>query len=93
MLMLKLTLCAQVKWDIIGDMVMAFHGLMQERASLSNASQKQVELRTYYRAAQVYVLCTHALNLRDSSVKVVYIIVVPFIFFKSAFIERLMSMY
>ena len=44
MLMLKLTPCAQVKWDIIGDTMMAVHGLMQERASLLNASQKQVHV-------------------------------------------------
>ena len=57
MLMLKLPPCAQVKLDINGDMqTMDF--MMQERASLSNASQKQVELRTNYRAAQMNVSCT-----------------------------------
>jgi len=40
-LVLKLTPCAQVKLDINGDMqTMDF--MMQERASLLNASQKQV---------------------------------------------------
>ena len=34
MLMLRQTPCAQVKWVIIGDIMMAIHGLMQERASL-----------------------------------------------------------
>ena len=42
--MLQLTQLAQVKWDIIGDMVMALHFKMLERASLSNASQKQVHV-------------------------------------------------
>ena len=54
MLMLKLIPCAQVKWDIIGDTttMTALHGLMQERASLSNASQKQVNSEKY-RATQM----------------------------------------
>ena len=45
MRLLKLTPCAQVKWDIIGDiqdLLMTTLGLMQERASSLNASQKQV---------------------------------------------------
>ena len=33
-LILKPTPCAQVKWVIDGDILMAVHGLMQERASL-----------------------------------------------------------
>ena len=43
--MLKQTPCAQVKWDLIGDIEKEGEcGLMQERASLLNASQKQVHV-------------------------------------------------
>ena len=42
-LVLKLTPRAQVKWDIIGDIQEPeTRGLMQEMASLLDASQKQV---------------------------------------------------